>query len=179
VHGMVLTELRSYVVTKLGEDTWRSLLDAAGLGAKTYLVGQTYPDEEVVALVSTASRMTGTPVPVLLKDFGAFMVPTLVKIFGAYIKPQWKTLDVVEHTEESIHKAVRLRNPGSAPPRLRARRSGPQEVVVHYSSERRMCALAEGIVAGIASIYNERVVIEQTTCMNRGDSECTIVIRQV
>ncbi len=100
---------------------------------------EVYPDEEIVALVATASQLTSTPVPVILEDFGAFLVPTLLKVYKGYIKAGWRTLDLLEHTESNIHKAVRLRDPGAEPPRLKVKRTSPTEVVIAYSSARNMC----------------------------------------
>jgi Haem-NO-binding len=103
-------------------------------------------------------------------------VPGLLQTYRAFVKPTWRTLDLVAEVETYIHKAVRLREPDAAPPRLRATRTGPTQVVVHYDSPRRLCALPEGIVAGVAAHYGERVTVHQSTCMARGDPSCTLVV---
>jgi hypothetical protein len=92
------------------------------------------------------------------------------------VKPEWKTLDLIEHTEERIHKIVRLRHTGARPPYLTTERRGPREIVIHYSSARRMCALAKGIARGIARSYNESITIADVRCMHRGDPTCEIVV---
>jgi hypothetical protein len=61
-------------------------------------------DEELVRLVTTASTATKIPVPELLEDFGRELVPMYLSMYGHLLKPEWRTLDVVEHTEETIHK---------------------------------------------------------------------------
>src|SRR3989449_11610799 len=71
----------------------------------------------------------------------------------------------------------RLRNAGARPPLLRCARPTAEEVVITYTSPRRLCALARGIIRGVARHYGEPVTITETTCMHRGAEACTISIR--
>src|ERR1041385_4989680 len=122
MHGLLFSELKKFVVSKLGADSWNKLLVEAGLASKIYMPNQTYSDEELVRLVTTASRMTGIPVADLEEAFGEFIAPELLKLYSTQINPAWRTLDVVEKTETFVHRAVRLKVPGASPPRGRIRR---------------------------------------------------------
>lgn len=177
MHGIIFWELKKYVNTKLGGDAWQRLLQEAGLGSRIYTTLQEYPDEEAVAIVGAASRATGQAVSAILEDFGEFIVPDLVSMFKAMIRPKWKTLDLIENTEDVIHKAVRVQNPGADPPRLQCSRPGKEEVVIIYSSPRKMCALARGIAKGVANHYGEKVSIAEPRCMLRGSPNCEIQVR--
>lgn len=177
MHGIIFLELKKYVETKLGAEAWSQLLKEAGLEYRFYLATETYADQEALALVSTATRITGNPAAAILEDFGHFIVPDLLKVYGALIKPQWKTLDLLENTESMIHTAVRIGSPGATPPALACSRPSPDEVVVTYQSPRKMCALAKGIVTGVAEHYNERVLLNETSCMLNGDACCEISVR--
>ena len=179
MHGLILSELRRFLHARLGEAAWPALVEKARVGRTTYLISETYPDAEVVALVTTASQITGVPAGALLEDFGEFIVPTLLKTYRAFVKPTWRTLDVLEHTEQNIHKAVRLRDAGAEPPRLHVTRPNPDEVQIVYRSERKLCAVAKGIVNGIAKHYGDAVEVAESTCMVNGDPACTINVRAV
>ena len=144
MHDIIFSELQKYAEKKLGAGAWKKLVAEAGLGTKTYLVTSSYPDTEAVALITTASRLTNLPVPAILEDFGAFIVPSLLSIYKPLIKKDWKTLELIEHTEETIHKVVRLQNPGAAPPALIVKRLSPREVVITYSSQRKMWRHRQG-----------------------------------
>jgi len=173
MHGIIFSELEKYTDKKLGAGAWKKLVAEAGLGTKTYLVTSSYPDTEAVALITTASRITNLPVPAILEDFGAFIVPSLLSLYKPLVKKDWKTLDLIEHTEETIHKVVRLQNPGAAPPALIVKRLSPREVVITYTSQRKMC----GIAKGIAAHFHEKITIGETTCMLRGDPSCVIAVK--
>ncbi len=106
MHGIIFVELKKYVQSKVGPGTWETLLAKSGLTRTSYLITSVYPDEEMVALVTTASSLTGTAIPAMLEDFGEFLVPGLIKTYRSFLRPDWRTLDTIEHTEANIHKAV-------------------------------------------------------------------------
>ena len=164
--------------TKLGENAWDNLLTEANLGVRTYEVMADYPDSDAIKLISTASEMTGLPVPAILEDFGEFIAPDLLQMYGGVINPAWKTLDVIEHTEEQIHSVVRLHNPYARPPNLKCIRTSQDEVEIHYSSPRKMCDVAKGIAKGLAKHYEESISISESSCMHKGDPLCTIAIKR-
>jgi hypothetical protein len=47
------------------------------------------------------------------------------------IKPEWRTLGLLEHTEETIHHVVRLNKKGADPPALKCTRRDRDEVVIN------------------------------------------------
>lgn len=179
MHGIIHSQLQKFVVTHHGKDVWRALLKEAGLAHKSFLVSQAYPDEDVLSLVSTASRMTGVAANDVLEAFGEFLTPDLIGIYGQLVRPEWRTLDLLEHTEATIHHVVRIRNPGAHPPALQCSRQSPKDVVITYSSPRRMCAVARGIVRGVAKHYQESVTITEPECMHAGCPACKISVSLV
>lgn len=179
MHGIVFGELKQYVTARLGDAAWDGLLANAGIGPKLYLAIQEYPDQDLAAILEAASGRTGLPVAALLEDFGDFIGPHLMRMYRMYIQPEWKALDVIEHTEERIHRMVRVQHKGARPPYLSTTRRSADEIVVHYASERRYCGLARGIARGIARHYGETLEITDLTCMHRGAPTCEILLRRV
>ena len=179
MHGMIFAELQNYADTKHGRGTWKALLKKANLENRVYLSVQEYPDTEAVGLVMAACAMTGLPLSAVLEDFGQFIVPSLVRIYGHLLKPEWKTIDVIDHTEATVHTVVRVKNPGAKPPQLKTKRLGPDEVLLIYTSARRMCFLAVGIAAGLGDYFHEKIVATQTMCVHKGATRCEILFRKV
>jgi hypothetical protein len=179
MHGIIFTSLKKYATTKLGPEAWTRLLDESNLAGRVYLPTGGYDDKEILTLVSTASRVTGKPIQVLLEDFGEFIVPDLISIYRAMVRPEWRTLDLIDNVENTIHKAVRLRDKSATPPTLVVSRPSRNEVVVVYSSSRRLCGVAKGIIKGVASHYGERIALSETACMLRNDSSCRLSVKTV
>jgi hypothetical protein len=177
MHGTIFHELEKYAGARLGDGGWLRLKSAAGIEpSRQYEIFKSYPDEEVGALVAAASRETGLPATALLEDFGEFIAPDLLDMYWGAIAPEWRTLDIIEHTETTIHTVVRTDHKEATPPYLHADRTGPGEVRVRYTSARKLCAVARGIARGIAKHFNETVKIADERCMHRGDSDCLLVI---
>src|SRR5687768_12952615 len=103
MHGIIFSELQKYCNEKLDPSAWKAVLTSAGLPNRAYLATRAYDDAEVLAIVGTASTITGIAIPALLEDFGAYIVPDLVKVYGGFIRKEWKTLELIENTEEAIH----------------------------------------------------------------------------
>lgn len=177
MHGLIHTALQKYVETSFGVDTWRELLVRAGIEDQIFTPLQSYPDEQIVRLVAEAQALSGTPAASLLEGFGEFLVPTYLSLYGALLKPQWRTLEVLENTEETVHRVVRMRNPGAEPPRLRVRRTADDEVELTYDSARKLCAVARGIARGVAKQFSEALQVTDRSCMLRGDRACVISFR--
>jgi len=172
-----MNQFRLYVADRLGRDAWFPLAESAGVPPENHRLDGIYPDEQIVALVLAATRLTGQPLNHVLEDFGLFIAPALLRVYASLIDPAWRTLDVIEHTEETIHTVVRARMEGAAPPALLARRVSPTEVRIDYRSERGLCSLAEGIARGMAIHFGEEVDVEQTECVHRGGRRCLISVR--
>jgi Haem-NO-binding len=180
MHGIIHLELKRYLETRLGSAGWLKLLDDAGVSTSLpYVHLGEYPDEELGAIVAAAARATSSSAEAVLEAFGEFIASSLIVTYRRLIRPEWRTLDVLANTEQTIHRVVRLRNPGARPPLLRCARPTPGEVVITYSSVRRLCILARGIIKGIASHYRERVEITEAICMHRGAAACILSVRGV
>jgi tRNA A-37 threonylcarbamoyl transferase component Bud32 len=181
VHGLIF-----FYIRKFAESLPKGLAPAAGAGtgqtsvvrqAGHYLPSGSYPDGDAVALLQAVADARGEPLGETVTRFGEFLAPHLVKVAGPLVDPAWRTLDLVEHTEQLIHAMVRVEKPGAEPPVLEAVRIGPDELHLVYSSRRRLCLLASGLLRGLARHFGETVEIDEPGCMLRGDPFCSFVIR--
>ena len=128
---------------------------------------------------AVAAKATGKPPQIILEEFGEFIAPDLLALYRALIKPEWRTLDLLENAESTIHRVVRARSPDARPPELKCSRIRESEVVIQYASPRKMCAVARGIVRGVATHYGDTISMIDTGCMLRGAIQCTITVRYV
>jgi hypothetical protein len=178
MHGLIVNQLREYIVATHGRETWDRMLEGVGIWSESAPnVERIYPDSAALALFDKAVQATGMPIEVVLEDFGRFLAPILLRLYPALVQPGWRTLDVIERTEDRIHTVVRMRDPDAAPPYLKTRRVSPTEVQILYTSPRRLCWLAEGIARGLAKHYRETIEITQPECMHAGGVRCLISAR--
>jgi len=176
VHGVIYAELKKFAEAKVGATAWPELLTAAGLASMSYDASGSYPDEHVGKIVAAASARTGVPAESILESFGEFIAPDLLAMFPFLIRPEWKTLDVVEHAERQIHTVVRAQHPQARPPYLRVHRTSAREVVIFYDSPRKLCSVAKGIVKGLARHFGDAAAIVEERCMLTGSPDCTLLV---
>ena len=161
-------------------ELWRSLLKDAGIGSKNYLITDNYPDEELDRLVQAAARHLERSREDVLEDFGHFIVAGLLSVYGVLINPRWDLWQLLLHTEETIHRVVRLRDPNAKPPHLKIvrpnRPTSGHAVTIFYRSPRNMCWFGKGIVRGLADHFGEEVSIRDLHCMGEGDDFCEISV---
>ena len=178
MHGIIHAELKKYVEARHGSDAWKACLETAGLGQKMFLPITTYPDAEAVAIVTAASKLTNISTEHILEDFGEFIVPDLLSMYRSLVEPHWRTIELLLHTEDVIHRVVRINNPGAQPPQLQFEQLGPNELKFNYNSPRRMAAVAKGIIKGIAKHYRQAVLIRERKKPD-GSSEMSITVREL
>ncbi|WP_375416079.1 heme NO-binding domain-containing protein [uncultured Hymenobacter sp.] len=165
MHGTVLALLKRYVQTQYDHSTWVRLVERSGLESGDFDHKEVYPDEHVYALVGQAAEMTGIPAGELHEKFGEYLVPDLMHMYQKLVRPEWRTLDMIEHTEHTMHAKVRQEHARHAPPVLEVSRLNENELLITYVSARRMSGLAVGIVRGLATYFDEadRIDVLPTT----------------
>lgn len=177
MHGIIFQELRRYATARMGEHGWDTLLQQAALSRSSYLAFKSYPDEEAVALVTAASRMSGKPARAILEDFGEFIAPNLLRGYKALLQSHWSVLDVIEHAER-IHERVR-NDPLATPPYLSCRRLDAGTVQVSYVSKRRLCGVGIGFIRGIGREMKQPVEVRERQCMHLGAPSCEFEVRRL
>jgi hypothetical protein len=174
--GVMFFQLQKYVQTRLDPSLWQRLFKEVGLSSKFYSPMLDYPDEEAVALIQAACQITDQSLDVFLENFGEALAPDFLALYKDLIRPEWKTLDVVMNAEETIHAAVRKHNPHAKPPVLQCLRVGENEIQLIYSSSRKLCSLAKGLLKGLARHYGQEILLNEPACMHRGDPFCALEV---
>lgn len=177
MHGLIHAKLEEYVETRHGADAWTAVLKEAGFADTKYSAAGAYPDGEAVAIVTAASKLTGIPAGEILEDFGGFIVPSLMAMYQVIIGEDWKTMEMLLHTEENLHGVVRIKTPNAEPPKLHFEQLGPDELKFRYDSPRGLVAVAKGIIKGVARHYGETAIIHDEREAD-GHTEMLITIQQ-
>ena len=176
VYGIMFSQLKRFVDETLAPVAWDDLFHEARLQPTTYLITESYPDSDLVALVEAGARLAERPQADLLRELGAFVAPRLIQMYQSLIDPEWDAMDLIEHTQKNIHRVISFRDPQATPPYIECTRAGPDSVTIEYSSPRRLCHLAEGIVMGIGRHYGDRLSLRHVQCMHENASKCVIVV---
>lgn len=178
MHGIVLKGLKDFVVDRHGHEGWQRIQAEAGLKGKIYVPVTDYPDEEVMMLLKAASSTTGSELPDLLEAAGQFLLPPLLETYGVHVNEDWTALQLIANVEEYIHTSLRAKEISSyTPPELQTGWIDDDRVRIVYTSDRKLCPFARGLIIGIGQYFDDPLSIEETSCMHNGADHCEFVVR--
>lgn len=175
VKGIVFNLLEEVVSAEHGDQTWDALVDAAGVSGVYTSLGS-YPDEELVALVAAASEALAVPADEVIRWFGRQMMPRFAARYAALFAAHTSLRSFVLSLNDMIHPEVRKLYPGAITPHFVVTVASPQTLLMEYQSQRRLCALAEGLLQGAADHYGDRITIERPRCLKQGDDRCILAV---
>ena len=174
--GIVFNLFEEAVSQAYGEAAWDQLLDAAGLdGAYTSL--GSYDDAEIAALVRAAAEALNIPEDTVLRWFGRRAMPLLARRYPVFFDSHANARSFLLSLNGIIHPEVRKLYPGARTPVFDFDTSVAGVLKIGYTSPRRLCALADGFLHGVATHFGERIELEQHECMHRGDARCIFHLR--
>lgn len=168
MHGSMFVLLRRFIEHNHGYSGWANIAEAAGIKNASYQMYEMYPTSELFAVLRAAASITGNTEYELLEKYGEFLVPDLLLVYKKYVNPEWRTYDLLLHTEAAMHGAVKLEDSRTNPPKLLVTKKGPKQLIVDYHSHRKMAGMAVGIIKGIAKYYQEsdRITLSMLTPTN-------------
>jgi hypothetical protein len=169
--GIVFNLLEQVVTQEHGEDTWENLLDAAGLDGSYTSLGS-YPDEHLIGLVGAASKALDLPADDVVRWFGRHALLLLAQKYPPLFTGHTSTRSFLLTLNDIIHPAVRKLYPGADVPELDYDTSSPDVRLMGYRSRRKLCALGEGLIAGAAEYFGEKLTLAQSECVHRGGERC-------
>lgn len=166
MHGIIFSQFNEFVTKNYNYDTLTAIKKDAGLAGKFHISTKSHPDEDILALVTSACKLLKVNKEELLEGFGRFLAPGLLKTYNSYIETEWDCMDLIEHVEKTMHKVVRRTTPDASPPKLVITREGPDEIILDYTSERKMISLGIGIIEAIGEHFKTKINIEKLPLKN-------------
>jgi hypothetical protein len=167
MHGLIFAALRGYL-----EETGGTEVAWSALGKRVYVLHESHPDELFDQACDRAGSLTGLEPDRLLQDFGFFTGNTFFpRLFPMMYATHGSARSFLPIVDAQIHTVARQTAPGALTPGLAVHEDG-KSLVVAYSSQRQLCVYLRGLLHGTAAHYRETAMLEEETCMHRGDPVC-------
>lgn len=147
---------------------------------RVYRMSETYGDEECQRLLAAAGEVLGLGVEETCDLWAAAFLEDTQKRFPAWYRMCADSRALLEYHPE-IHNgfAASLKDPEASravTDKFRLEKL-EQELIVHYRSPNRLCALYRALARRVVALYGDEASIEEARCLHRGDAECEIHIR--
>lgn len=170
--GIVFNIFSDLVTDNFGLDTWDRLIEQTSPSSDAvYTSTEVYADEELVAYVTELSAITGAAAPDLIRTFGTYMMHRFKTIHPEFLEGH-TARSFLESVHDVIHVEVKKLHPDTLLPTFEYQSKGENQLTMIYSSPRKLCHLAEGLIVGTAELFNEAIDLHQSKCMHEGAEKC-------
>jgi hypothetical protein len=168
--GVVFTEFLEMVEEQFSADMVDDIVEEANVPSKgAYTSVGTYDHREMVALVATLARRSGTPTTELKRGFGSHLFHRFVRSYPSFFTGVHDAFQFLAGIEEIIHAEVRKLYPDAELPRFDVELHDEKNLVLCYSSSRHFEDMAEGLILGCIEHFGEAIELRRET-VGAGDS---------
>jgi hypothetical protein len=159
--GIVFTEFLGMVETTFSIDMADDIIENSDLHSQgSYTAVGTYDHKELVEMVIALSDRTGLPVNALVKVFGQHLFSVFAKNYAQFFQGFTSALPLLEGIEDIIHTEVLKLYPDAQLPKFACHYEN-DTLVMDYQSPRHFADLAEGLILGCGTHFQENLVIER------------------
>ena len=175
--GAVFIALNDMVEEAYGIKVWEEVLAQAKPESEgVYASAGSYKDEEIIALLVAFADVTDIDINEITRSFGNYLFKGLNSKFPIFANMYDNFFDFLCSIEGVIHKEVEKLYPNASLPKIQCVRATERHIQMLYSSPRKMCFLAEGLISGAAEHFKVHATINQSKCCHRNDDFCVIDI---
>lgn len=176
--GVIFNIFEGFITEGWGEEAYEALLDECPLHTQEPFVGPgTYPDSDLVSMLTQACENHGVSAPDALRAFGKYCFPHLASKFPKFVDMHDHPKPFLMSVHDIIHVEVRKLFKDAITPSFAYQDTGPDSLVIEYTSDRKLCFLMEGLLAGVAEHFGVSIDTTQTRCTHEGAEACDFDLR--
>lgn len=175
--GLLFNVVEDVVIEAFSADAWDDVLDVAGVSGSYTSLGS-YRDADLFAIVQAIAELASLSVDDTLKLAGRLGFKHLARRSPALVEPIDGWRELVISLDGIIHPEVRKVYPGAEVPGFATLEIG-DALQVTYTSQRGLCALAEGLMRGAGAWFGRELSVEHHSCVHRGADSCVMLVREV
>ena len=176
--GMIFNLLEDLIDEKFGEEIMEEIYAQAKLsdGAPPFVGPETYPDSDLFAIVTLLSEKTDLPIETLVYEFGKYLFPILANKYPVFLENMNSPIEFLKTVNDVIHLEVKKLFEAANPPKIIIEQIDSNRAVLHYSSERKLCKLVEGLLDGVGDYFGQKISYSHQQCMQDSTHECILNI---
>lgn len=177
--GIVFTEFLDMVEQKFGYEIVDQIIEDSNLQSNgIYTAVGTYPHSEVVSLLMNLSDRVKLDPGLLLKEFGKYLFDTFLASYPQFFSAVDNSFAFLHSIDNHIHVEVLKLYPDATLPKFLSHETEDGSMIMTYKSERKMAALAEGLIEKSIAHYGENCSID-TENLKEDGSEVRFTIKRL
>jgi len=178
--GVVFTEFLEMVEEHFSAEMVDNIIEAAQLpSGGAYTAVGTYSHSEMVSMVVALSEQTGMSVHDVLLMVGQHLFGRFARGYPGFMEGQTDAFDFLAGIESVIHTEVLKLYPDAQLPRFTVEEHTPQRLVLLYESPRHFEDLAEGLMRGCMTHFDEQADMERHAVQENGVTKERFILTRV
>lgn len=174
--GVIFNALEEFIVAGFGPAAYEQILSRCPLHTKEPFVGPgTYPDADLMKIVEASVKHLGLEPKTALRHFGRFLFHELARKYPRFLEGHLSSQTFLPTVESVIHIEVKKIDARAELPKFRFEYFG-NTLKMTYSSKRKLCDVAMGMIEGSAEYFGERVEVRHPCCMHKNDEICVFEV---
>ncbi len=145
MHGLMFREFFLFAEDATSKGFVADMIKTAGV-MSDYETDGPFDHEDLIGMMTYLARKTGYDFPELCNDFGRRLFKRFTILHPEIFAEQTMALDFLQGIEAHIHEQVRALITKSRPPRMEVTRPHPNELILHYQSDRPFADLCAGLI---------------------------------
>ena len=175
--GVINEGIQELIQTKFGAEAWEKVKELAHCEEPFFSASEVYPDQMTLDLANAACEVSGLPLETLLVEFGKLWLPnTAARAYPTFFGLAGKTPREFLRNMDRVHQQVTRTMLDARPPRFGYEDLPDGRLLMHYHSERKLCAVMRGLVLGVGVYFDEELQVQETACASNGNPHCTMEI---
>lgn len=177
--GIVFTEFLDMVEAQFGYEVVDHIIEESKLESNgIYTSVGTYHHSEIVQLLSNLSERTEIDAGTLLKAFGEYLFDTFLKAYPVFFQAETTAFGFLKSIDSHIHVEVMKLYPDATLPKFDTEIQEDGSLLMTYQSERKMGALAEGLMEKAIAHYKHPHSVEKRLLSEDG-SKIEFIIKRL
>lgn len=174
--GIIFNVLEDFAVEKFGDETLEEVYSQAELseGVPPFVGPASYPDQDLVTLVTLLSEKGGVSVEDLLHSLGEYAISILARRFPLFFEGLSSAKEFLKTMNEVHYLEVRKLYSDANPPKIVLEDNTDGKTYLHYRSPRRLCSFLEGLLEGTGKHFGEGISYRHLRCQKEGAEECIL-----
>ena len=159
--GVVFTEFIEMVEQKFGFEVSDKIISNANLASDgVYTSVGTYPESEMISLLTNLEKEVNIEIPVLLNTFGYYLFGRFSVLYPHFFVEKKSAFEFLKTIQDYIHVEVLKLYPDAKLPTIQVNICNETTMELIYNSERKLGQLALGLIKGCAEYFNEKIKID-------------------
>ena len=174
--GIIFNVLEDMVVAQCGMSVWNDLLEKHAPKDRVYVSAKSYAESELFSIVQDVAQRLNMPIQDVVKAFGQFLFNGLALRHASVVEHFEDFTSLVMGIHDVIHLEVNKLYHEPSLPNITGQHLSENQIALRYSSPRRLCFCAEGLLFGAAEHFKQKIQITHDTCIHTGADYCMLII---